>query len=821
MAWAWALVVMAASPVRAATVSEVRINPTENGVEIVLVLADGSELEVLPAQDGTRWIADIPNAQLSEGVEQLDVASGIARVSVQPLANSVRVIVVGQDGPLVGVVESHASASADWSVRTLTLTVGPAAETANPVNDSLRLMITGETGSNYFIPSASTATRTDTRLLDIPQAVQVIPEQVLDDQQVTNLDEALQNVSGVVADNSEGAGSQFSLRGFEGARILRNGFSLAGGDSLSNTSILTLPEVANLERIEVLKGPASLLYGEIQPGGVINLVTKRPMADPSYNIELRAGSRSLFRPHLDISGQITPDGSLRYRLNALMERDDAFRDFDQEIEREFVAPVVTWDISDRTNLTVDLEYLTDERPFDTGLLAFGNGVIDVPQDRIVGEPDDVVERSFFSTGYEFNHRFSDNWSVRNAFRYSSQNYDSNAFFPLVFDEASGLVARLNSATDWYQDYAGVQTDLVGKFETGSINHTLLFGVDYSRNRSDIVAVIDPPIPTNLAPINIFDPVYGFAQRQSFDQFSVGARIQDVNTSRFGIFVQDQIDVSDALKLVAGIRYDTISQDLTNGQSLFDPTGSSNSQDVDDFTPRLGLVYQPIPELAIYGSYSRSFTPSSSTDIAGDFLTPEEGEGYEIGLKTELWDQRLVATLAYFDITKRNVATPDPNAPAFLSAAIATGEQRSQGVELDIAGEILPGWNIIANYAYTDARITEDNQFAEGNGLVGIPEHSAGLWTTYTFQTGELEGIGFGLGFNYVGERPGDLANSFRLDDYFTTDAAISYTQEDWKLALNFKNLFDIDYIQGTPISRTRGIEPGEPFTVIGSISFQF
>ncbi|MEM1242202.1 MAG: TonB-dependent receptor plug domain-containing protein, partial [Cyanobacteria bacterium P01_H01_bin.26] len=216
MAWSVALVAMAASPVRAAVVNEVRVNPTEDGVEIILVLVDGAELEVLPSQDGTSWIADIPNAQLSEGVEQLNVASGIARVLVQPLADGVRVTVVGQDGPLAGVVDSRDSASADRSVRTLTLTVSPTAASAA---DSLRLVVTGETeGSDYFAPRANTATRTDTPLLDIPQAVQVIPERVLDDQQVRDLDEALENVSGVVADNSEGAGVEFGLRGFQGAR---------------------------------------------------------------------------------------------------------------------------------------------------------------------------------------------------------------------------------------------------------------------------------------------------------------------------------------------------------------------------------------------------------------------------------------------------------------------------------------------------------------------------------------------------------------------------------------------------------------------------
>ncbi|MEM7797394.1 MAG: TonB-dependent siderophore receptor, partial [Cyanobacteria bacterium P01_C01_bin.118] len=634
IAWTTGIIaVMVAAPLQAAIVqiSEVKVNPTAAGVEIVLVLANGGELEVLPSQDGTSWIAEIPDAQLAEDFEQLDVAAGIAQVSVQSLDNgSIRVTVVGENAPLVGTVDSQG--------RSLILQVSPS-EDAVADSDPLRIVVTGgTTGSDYFVPRANTATRTDTPLLDIPQAVQVIPEQVLDDQQVSDLVEAFANVSGVVADNGEGAGAEFSLRGFQGARVLRNGFNLAGGDSLS--SILTLPEVANLERIEVLKGPSSILYGEIQPGGVINLVTKRPTAEPIYNFELQAGSRSFFRPQLDISDQLTPD--LRYRLNFLVERDNGFRGFDQEIAREFVAPVVTWDISDRTDLTVDLEYFTDERPLDTGLLAIGDSVIDVPEDRVVGELDDLVERSFFSTGYELNHRFSDNWSVRNAFRYSSQNYDSNSFFPLAFDEATGLVARLNSATDWYQDYAGVQTDLVGKFATGSIDHTLLFGVDYNRSRSDIVAGIDPPVPTNFAPLNIFDPVYGFATRRSFDEFLAIARAQDVNTSRFGIVLQDQITVSDALKLVVGIRYDNVSQDVTNGQSLFDATGRSVSQNLDDFTPRIGLVYQPIPELAIYGSYSRSFVPNTVTDLAGDLLEPEEGEGYEIGVKTELWDQRLIA-----------------------------------------------------------------------------------------------------------------------------------------------------------------------------------
>ncbi|MGI2905149.1 TonB-dependent siderophore receptor [Tolypothrix sp. VBCCA 56010] len=232
---------------------------------------------------------------------------------------------------------------------------------------------------------------------------------------------------------------------------------------------------------------------------------------------------------------------------------------------------------------------------------------------------------------------------------------------------------------------------------------------------------------------------------------------------------------------------------------------------------MGIVYQPIPEVSLYASYSRSFTPNTATTVNGDPLEPERGEGYEVGVKAELLRGRLSTTLAYFDITKQNVASTDPNS---LLDSVATGEQQSRGIELDVRGQILPGWNIIAAYAYTDAEVTEDNVIEIGNRLPGTPKHSASLWTTYEFQQNSLQGLGFGIGFNYVGERQGDLDNSFRVDSYFLTNTAIYYRRNNWRAALNFKNLFDINYIQAAS-NRLFEIEPGEPFTVIGSVSVQF
>lgn len=413
-------VALTASPAQANTVrvTQVRVNPTETGIEIILEIAGEDHAvapEVIVSQEGNTWIADIATAQLPEAAifEQTDAATGSEFVSVRPLdANRIRVTAVGMTAAPSGELVSReggltfqvqgATAQADMPVSPPERPDGSAGS-----GDPLRIVVTGEAaGSDYFIPTASTATRTETPLLDVPQAIQVIPQQVLEDRQVVELDDALRNVSGVVVDGSEGAGFQFGLRGVQGARLLRDGFSLSASDALSNTGLLTLPEVANIEQIEVLKGPASILYGEIQPGGVINLVTEQPTADPLYEVALQVGSESFFRPQVDLSDRVTPDGRVRYRLNALLQRGNSFRDFDQEINREFVAPVLAWEIGERTDLSLDLEYLSDERPLDSGLLAFGDGVIDVPRDRIAGEPDDVAESSFFSGGYRLEHLFT-------------------------------------------------------------------------------------------------------------------------------------------------------------------------------------------------------------------------------------------------------------------------------------------------------------------------------------------------------------------------------------------------------------------------------
>jgi iron complex outermembrane receptor protein len=885
------------------TVQGVRLNPTPNGLEVILETA--GKLQVSTSSRGYTAIADIPNAQLrlpdgSKLFRAINPVEGIAVVTVtQQNANSVRVIVTGNQAvPTAQVIprteglvlnlttppatadaapaqttrgsetpaaqqpegeteqpastepeieieaesetaqqpegetEQPASTEPEIEIEAESETAQqPEGETEQPAStepeieieaeseaetevgsegdENIEIVVTGEQEEEgYSVPDASTATRTDTPLRDIPQSIQVVPEQVIEDQQVTELEEALRNVSGVTfGGDVTSRGEEFNIRGFDNVPILRDGFRRYG-------SFGTFPEVANLERIEVLKGPASILYGEIQPGGLINLVSKKPLAEPFYEAELQVGNWGFIRPRIDVSELLTDDGRLRYRLNALYQKSNSFRGFDQEDKRFFISPVLSWKISPSTDLTVSLEYTNDKRPADIGLPAFGDEVVDVPRDRIANEPDDKIERKYLNVGYDLEHRFNDNWKLRNAFRYSSYDYDYNvlAYDLGDYDDETGILNRFFASQEGQDKNYALQTNLVGEVATGSIAHTLLFGVDLSRNNERIVSAVG-----DTSPLNIFNPVYGQIPKPDEDTIpSFGG--DEVETDRLGIYLQDQISLLDNVKLLAGLRYDTAEQKTTLIPGTSTLSGEQ-TRNYDALTPRVGIVYQPIEELSLYTSYSRSFNPNTGTTISGDPLEPEKGEGYEVGVKAQLLD-RLFATLAYFDITKQNVAVTDPLFP--LDASIATGEQQSRGVELDVAGEILPGWNIIAAYAYIDAEVTADtNPDIVGNRLFNVPKHSASLWTTYEIQSGNLQGLGFGVGFNYVGEREGDLDNSFQVDSYFLTNASIFYRRNNWRFALNFKNLFDINYIEAAENSRSSGNLPGDPFTVIGSVSVEF
>jgi iron complex outermembrane recepter protein len=790
-------------------VTAVKATPTDKGVELILQTTQGEDLQITNRSADNNFIADIPNAQLrlpsGDGFifRSEKPIEGITEITVTNLdANTIRVTVIGEVGlPTAELFDTDEGlifglTPVVSSAQTPQLPAEPEGETQteqpSTPDQPIELVVTGEQ-DRYSVPNATTATRTDTPLRDIPQSIQVVPRQVLEDRQVIRASEALRNVSGVQRGNTVGGISEvFNIRGFQQfGGNLRDGF---------RDTFTPLVETANLERIEALKGPASLLYGNLDPGGVINYVTKQPLSEPFYAAGLQVGSFGLVRPTLDLSGPLNPEGTLLYRLNTAYERGGNFRNFDTEVERFFISPVVTWKISDRTDVTFEFEYLNDQRPFDRGLIAIGTGVANIPFDRALGELDDSSERTNLLAGYRLEHSFNDNWTLRNRFRFSYEDFTLANADPSRLNQQTGELSRDYIISDSEARTFALQTELIGKFATGSVEHKLLFGVDLSWDTRE-GAVLFAAAPS----INIFNPVYGIAPLPPRDQFPFNFPNR-TETNSFGIFLQDQITLAENLKLLVGGRFDNINQTTL--------TSERKSQ---AFSPRAGIVYQPIEPISLYASFSRSFQPNIRTRVDGSLLEPVRGTQYEVGVRGEFLNSRLITNLAAYEITRSNLAITDPDNPRF---AIPSGEQRSRGIELDVTGQVLPGWNIIASYAYTDARVTRDNNLQPGNLLDGVPFNSASLWSTYEIQTGDFQGLGFGLGLFYVGERQGDLNNSFQVPSYVRTDASIFYRRNNWRAGININNLFNVDYIEATGQRRDR-IDPGAPFTVRGTLSVEF
>ncbi|MEO0739275.1 MAG: TonB-dependent siderophore receptor [Cyanobacteria bacterium J06649_12] len=793
-----------------AQITDIQLEATESGLQVLLISTD----EFAPSTttvSGNALVTEIANAQLSLPESDNFLASNptteIASIQVTALSGDrVQIVITGIEAVPTATVSSASSG--------LVLSVIPG---DSPVGEEpLRLVVTGEEDGDYVEPNSTTATRTDTPLIKVPQSIQVIPEAVLEDQQVIRLNDALRNVPGVVQSNTFGnSGDNFSIRGFEQATILRNGLRTTAGNLNGG-----FRETANLEQVEVLRGPASILYGNVEPGCLVNVTTKQPLDTQFGEFTAQVGSYGFLRPTVDVTGPVNESGTVRYRLNAAFERSDGFRDFETDVERTFVAPVIAFDIGDRTDLTLELEYLDDERPFDRGIPALGDEVADVDRDTIIGEPTDFARTENTSLGYSLEHRFSDNWTLRNNFRYQNINLNtrrtelSQALGGL--DPTTGNIARAFIANDNNLEIYEAQTDIQGKFSTGSINHTVLAGVDLFFAESDINTT------TQFAtPVNVFDPQIGLIPEPELPlALTINDSTSDLN--RVGLLLQDQIELSPQLNLLVGGRVDFFEQN-NSSEAIFIPRllnipAQDGDQSETAFTPRVGIVYQPIEELAFYSSYSRSFQPNAltATTIDGDFLDPEEGEQFEVGVKTSLFDGRLAATLSLFDITQTNVAATDPNNGNFV---VPIGEQSSRGIELDVTGEILPGWNILGGISLLDAEIEESASFPDGATPRNVPDTSASLWSTYEIQSGDLAGLGFGMGLYYVDERPGDDANTFTLDDYLRTDAAVYYRQDNFRVGLNVRNLFDINYFESS--GDRRGAIPGEPFTIVGSLSLTF
>ena len=774
-------------------ITGVQVNSTDAGLEIVLETAAGQLQTPATNVAGNSLIADIPNAVLTlPNGEQFQAASpvaGITSVSLTRLPdNRVRLAITGSAAPPTTEVRA-----ADQG---LVVSVTPSnEEIAEAEADTIQVVVTGEREDGYSVPDATTATRTDTPLRDIPQSIQVVPQEVIEDQQITRISDAARNVSGVSPlTGFSGTFDDYTIRGFTNYNVLRNGFRFNNFYTYG----------ATVDRIEVLKGPASVLYGQFEPGGVVNYVTKQPLSNPYYSAEFTTGSYSFYRPAIDISGPLTAKGDLLYRLNVAYENSGSFRDV-EDYDVFSISPVIAYKPSENTTLTLEYEYTKREGGFDRGFRP-SPIYLTLPISRNLGEPDlDRYDVEYHRGSLTLDHRFSENLQLRSLLSAQSTlaQYAYINFDGLIEPDGRTLLRTYNESSDGRrtEDYSW-QTDLIGTFNTGTIAHQLLLGLELSRN-TDVYAETGGDFPAQ----DIFAPVYGFRPTNLVRDYQENTR-----TNTTGIYLQDQVTLLPNLKLLIGGRYDFVDRDSIAG----DPEDLTTTEFSDTaFSPRVGLVYQPIEPISLYASYSRSFVPNNDRTATGEPLEPSRGTQYEAGIKAELFDGRLSATLAAYEITKTNIPTVDPNDDEF---SIAVGEAKSRGIELDITGEILPGWKVIASAYLNDAFVSEDNDpTLQGNRLENAAYHGASLWTTYEIQQGDLQGLGFGAGLFFVGDRIANQSDPFTLPSYVRADAAIFYERNNWRAALNFKNLFDERYYD------TNGfiVFPQAPFTVLGTFSLEF
>lgn len=654
----------------------------------------------------------------------------------------------------------------------------------------------------YRATRSGSATRTDTPIQEIPQSISVVPRQVLEDLGSTRVESALDYAGGIARQNNFGGQTlfEYGVRGFTTSEFYRNGFPV-------NRGYQAAPDAATIERVEVLRGPAALLYGRGDPGGTFNIVTRQPQDVAQYGLTGQTDSRGSLRGTVDAGGPLDAAGRFLYRLGAGRENTRSFREF-VVTDRQFLAPNLTWRLSPETTITLEAEFLRNDQTFDRGVVAVRNRLGAIPRSRFLGEPNGGrIRNENAMTQLRLDHRLSNDWTLRVGGQYLGGSLTGNAIenSSLLGDGRSLVRERRFRDFEW-TDF-DLQASLVGQFATGPLRHTLSLGVEYENYRNREILLRSNPASAPYV-IDIYNPAYVRTAPALTRRSDTLER-----TTTYAAFVQDQIAITPRLKAVAGVRLERFEQDFVQRA-----TATASPQDHTAVTPRLGLIYDLTDQVAVYASAARSFKPNRGGDAAGRSFAPEDGVAYEAGVKLDLLQSRLGITAALFQIEKENVLTPDAANAGF---SVAAGEARSRGFDVSVSGNLTPAWRIIGGYAYIDAEITRDNLLRPGTPLVNIPRHSGSLLNVYEIQDGRLAGLGLGGGVTFVGARAGDASGSgFRLPSYTTVDALAYWRiNENLRVNLNVTNLFDKDYYDRSVSSVW--VSPGAPRTALASVSMRF
>ncbi|MDO9105481.1 MAG: TonB-dependent siderophore receptor [Methylovulum sp.] len=674
----------------------------------------------------------------------------------------------------------------------------------------------------YIVNESLSGSKTDTPLIEVPQSISVINKDEFTARAAQSITQAVAYTPGVVS-GVYGASTRddyFNLRGFEGTQFLDGTRLMSSSNSYAQLRV----EPYGMERIEVLRGPSSVLYGQNAPGGLINMISKRPTQQPFHEIQLLGGSFDRVQGSVDLSGPATSRGDVLYRLVALARDSDTQVDHVGD-DRYYVAPSVTWKPSDATNITFLSHYQKDETsnalqfmPFQGSVLTNPNGKI--PTNRFLGEPGyDGYDREQFAIGYALSHQFNKTFTARQNLRYADVDSRLQGAFPFnSFGFLDADLRLLDRDVGLYQDQTGtftVDNQLQAAFSTGQVQHTFLSGVDFRHFIGDRQSA---SVWSGAGGFDVYNPLYGqpfidvFGSGEPFTVPNIAQKLHQ-ELDQVGLYGQDQIKWNRWIATI-GVRYDWASSNSlatdyqsnggTTGTNIVDygnPAYTTTRQDDKAFTYRTGLSYQFDNGIAPYYSYSESFEPSIGASFDNKPFQPTTGQQHEMGLKYQPSHYNALFTIAAFHLIQQNVLTPDLE---HLGGNFQkqTGEVRSQGVELEGKASLDIGLDMSAAYSYTDTEVTQSNEPTElGNKLTNTPEHQASLWLDYTHKQGHFTGLGMGGGLRYIGLNYGDLSNSQKAPSYILVDASVHYDLgkadsrlRGMRLGVNMNNLLDREYV---------------------------
>lgn len=639
------------------------------------------------------------------------------------------------------------------------------------------IVVTGERQPGDYSTDATAAAKVEMPARDLPQTIDVVSTAVLRDQRAFSVQDALKNVPGVGLSHGDGQRDQVSIRGFSAiADQFVDGF---------RDDALYFRDLSNVDRIEVIKGPAAVLYGRGSSGGLINRVTRKPGIDIA-SLTVTAGSDDAKRGEIDL-GRASPDGLFAWRLTGAMERSESYR-VQQFLDREAVAPGVRLALGPGTVILAQTEYLRDRRLTDFGIPAYQGRPVKVDRSQYYGAANareaDYNQSEVFAQTLSLTHRLSDSLSFRDGFRHYQYDLDRRNTLPGTVNESRRTVTLNRSTVARSENGWSNQAELTQKVDLLGTRNTLLYGFEVARQTKDALVYSRSAIAT----VDLFNPVLPILP------VVLPGNPSTNNAGAFdnkALYVQDLIDFGAGFKALLGIRHDWFDQ--RTEQRI---AGQRNVSRKDrDWSPRAGLVYQPDDSQSYYVSWSRSFQPSGEAfSIATNNadIEPEETINTEVGAKYTLLGGGLNLTVSAFQLERSGIKAASPAAPTVL---IPIGTQRTRGVELSGTLDLQSGWRAIAGYAYLDGRITRSIAYDAGQPLEGkrptiTPTHSANLFVTRSFG----ERFGAGLGGNYVGERFANPGNTVVLPAYFTADAMAWYQAGIVRLQVNAKNLFDRNHI---------------------------